>query len=115
MASELKPGALCGSVNLTTYRPMQPAGSSRMLALCGGCGATAEVKAWNRRAAAGEPAPLTWTREKPWQSGWYWIRVSNGWPTIIRVDQSDVDHPRLAFGRNIEFAGPIPKPEESKS
>lgn len=67
-----------------------------------------------RKELAAAPKPLVWTRKKPTIPGWYWIRLENGWPTIMRADQPEIDHPKVAFARAAEFAGPLPEPQEPK-
>jgi hypothetical protein len=65
--------------------------------------------------------PLTWTRTKPREAGWYWWRygVDDVWPIILEVTREeacglDADGQPVANLSliNGEFAGPLSQPEE---
>ena len=63
---------------------------------------------------------LKYTREKPTEPGWYWVKNRTSKPKIYRVIQDPHGH-MLAFIQGITyalgedddmlFAGPIPEPE----
>jgi hypothetical protein len=63
--------------------------------------------------------PLTWTRTKPREAGWYWWRYAKNAPEhVLRVNADwsvqgiagEADHIDECGGG--EFAGPITRPEE---
>ena len=66
---------------------------------------------------------LTWSRERPSEPGWYWVRgyyeatvfTSEGRSTTKRERLQYVEHyPNQNFGAmwEQEYAGPIPEPQE---
>ena len=57
---------------------------------------------------------LTWTREKPTEPGWYWLKVGSGNGTIMRVSAFDIRDARFGTAVEFEWAGPIPEPEQAK-
>lgn len=62
---------------------------------------------WHPAGAPDRPAPLAWTREKPTEPGWYWIRLQGRVYTKWASD-------RTFWPDGAERAGPIPEPQESQ-
>jgi hypothetical protein len=74
----------------------------------------------------GKASPMRWSKEAPTVAGWWWVRAAVrstvSWTRAYAVRIDDIDgvlydedghsirHHRLY--RDVEWAGPIPKPEE---
>ena len=60
---------------------------------------------------------FTWTKEKPTEKGWFWVKHSgHKTPYIIHVES--IMYPSSIYGRfsghrEVEWAGPIPEPKEA--
>lgn len=61
---------------------------------------------------------MIWTTEKPTRPGWYWARNKTRVPQIVEVEANkhgDLHYGIYTlrhYGSNLEWAGPIPEPEE---
>lgn len=55
------------------------------------------------------PRPLRWTKELPKKPGWYWLRCFEQSASIINVACDLTEYEAKPY---IEWAGPIPEPEE---
>ena len=56
-----------------------------------------------------------WTKKKPTKPGWYWKRDRNGDEIVqVRDYVGELCILNWALPNNVEWAGPIPEPEEKK-
>jgi len=61
---------------------------------------------------------LKWSKEKPTEPGWYWIKDNLG-TEIVRIEEIsgtlsiwyERDYEAYPVPNNAEWAGPIPEPE----
>lgn len=70
--------------------------------------------AWTGKRPDWQPLMLHWTREKPTEPGWYWIR--DGWERAEALEgEIRYLQPDAALDDQWEYAGPIPVPVERET
>lgn len=120
MGNQIKPCPRCGSTDLVVYGKS----SENYYVRCHACdmqgpdihGREEALEAWNAF-----PRALTWTKERPTEPGYYWLKAHL--VTIVEVSLGIERYPIVRFTgskdsipldlmRYCEWAGPIPAPKE---
>ncbi len=122
--SDLKPCPSCG------YAPVHCGGTTGTKVDCYNCGMSGprhENQSVSKAAWNSLPRRLRWTTIPPTEPGWYWYRLTNGeslgdivllydaWGNGRLCVYNRLETPillRYFRDGNVEWAGPIPKPEE---
>ena len=113
---ELKPCPACGHTNLEIIECEEnPPSSYVRCDYCGlQTGPTNEfspnvVTEWNTL-----PRRLKWTREKPTQEGWYWLKEEGRHAVVKMTAGGMISEPYVRHVNEVdgEWAGPIPEPEK---
>lgn len=80
---------------------------------CGLCGPRAHDKILAADRWNGLPRRLKWTREKPTQEGWYWLKEEGRHAVVKMTAGGMISEPYVRHVNEVdgEWAGPIPEPE----
>src|ERR1041385_616242 len=92
---------------------MMTAGVKHSTGRCGYCDAIMEALEEVAAAARDDgKRALSWTREKPTEPGWYWVKLDVPDGKIqVRYFRGSWD---AVYYVPVLFAGPIPEPEQAK-
>ena len=113
MSEELKPCPICGGLSVGYYYE----DDNEVSVLCHACLFETHYHRTEKSAARkwnALPRRLRWTKEKPTEKGWYWLKEEGRHAVVKMTAGGMISEPYVRHVNDVdgEWAGPIPEPEE---